>query len=155
MKFLFVFQFFRRISLEGLNELAERQLLSLKSYLLKLHKYMIKTPTDKYANNGRIFIDHKLEVGQELPLVERKRLSSSRKSDNDAMNSEWQRMFSNPEKNATAPSTPMSDYHGAGGMGGVHVNDTPSTSLAEYSMPEKNFIQGKIYWTLASSFRSG
>lgn len=118
--------------------MAERQLLSLKSYLLKLNKYLNKTPTDKYANSGRIFIDNKLEVGLELALVEKKRLSNSRKSDNDAMNSEWQRMFSNQEKTSTAPSTPMSDYHGAGG----HVNDTPSTSLVEYSMPEKNFIQG-------------
>lgn len=140
----FIFQFFRRISLEGLNELAERQLLSLKSYLLKLNKYLSKMPADKYANNGRIFIDNKLEIGQELALVEKKRLSNSRKSDNDAMNSEWQRMFSNQEKTSTAPSTPMSDYHGAGGMVGAHVNDTPSTSLAEYSMPEKNFIQGNL-----------
>lgn len=132
----------RRISLEGLTELAERQLLSLKSYLLKLNKYLSKTPTDKYSSNGRISIDNKLEVGQQLALVEKKRSSTSRKSDNDAMNSEWQRMFSNQEKTTTAPSTPMSDYHGAGGMAGGHVNDTPSTSLAEYSMPEKNFIQG-------------
>lgn len=139
----------RRISLEGLTELAERQLLSLKSYLLKLNKYLSKTPTDKYSNNGRISIDNKLEVGQQLALVEKKRTSNSRKSDNDAMNSEWQRMFSNQEKTATAPSTPMSDYHGAGGMASGHVNDTPSTSLAEYSMPEKNFIQGTLAMTIA------
>lgn len=123
--------------------MAEWQLLSLKPYLLKLNKYLSKTPTDKYANNGRICIDNKMEVGQELALVEKKRFSSSRKSDNDAINSEWQRMFGNPDKTSTAPSTPMSDYHGAGGMAGGHVNDTPSTSLVEYSMPEKNFIQGK------------
>lgn len=141
------FQFMRRISLEGLTELAERQLLSLKSYLVKLNKYLSKTPTDKYSNNGRIFIDNKLEVGQQLALVEKKRSSTSRKSDNDAMNSEWQRMFSNQEKTTTAPSTPMSDYHGASGMAGGHVNDTPSTSLVEYSMPEKNFIQGTFVIT--------
>lgn len=142
--FPFCFQFLRRLSTEGLTELAERQLLSLKPYLLKLNKYLSKVPADKYASNGKIYIDNKLEIGQELPLAEKKRMSSSRKSDNDALNAEWQRMFANQEKTGTAPSTPLNDFHGGGTMAGGHVHDTPSSSLVEYSMPEKNFIQGKL-----------
>lgn len=40
------------------------------------------------------------------------------------------------------PPSPMVDFHPSG-VTSAHVPDTPSSSLVEYSMPEKNFVQGK------------
>lgn len=133
-------QFFRRISCEGLNDTVEKQILSMKSSILKLNKYLKKVNADKYSTNGKIFIDSKLEVGRELVLVDnKKQLISNRKSDADNSNHDWQRMYSHSDKS----TSPLSDYHSAGVGSSAHYNDTPSTSLVEYSMPEKNFIQGK------------
>lgn len=132
-------QFFRRISCEGLNDTVEKQILSMKSSILKLNKYLKKVDTDEYSTNGKIFIDSKLEIGRELVLVDsKKQLISNRKSDADNSNLDWQRMYAHSDQS----TSPLSDYH-AGGVGSsAHYNDTPSTSLVEYSMPEKNFIQG-------------
>lgn len=139
---VFHFQFLRRISSEGLNDLIETQLLSLKAHLLKLNKYLQKSAADKLPSNGRIFIDNTPEIMKELSLIEaNKRLLGTRKSENDAQNVEWQRTYVNQEK-SSSPSTPLTDYHSSG-ISSANVNDTPSTSLVEYSMPEKNFIQGK------------
>lgn len=107
---------------------------------MKLNKYLSKIPADKYTTNGKISIDTKCEIGQQLVLADKKRTLSARKSDHDSMNSDWQRMYANSDKNGLA-SSPMIDYHSGGNQ---HVNDTPSTSLVEYSMPEKNFIQGNL-----------
>lgn len=134
-------QFFRRISSEGLNDTVEKQILSMKSSILKLNKYLKKIPTDndhKYSTIGKISIDPKLEIGRELVLAEnKKQLITNRKSDADS--SDWPRMYTHSEKSAS----PLSDYHSTGVSSSAHYNDTPSTSLVEYSMPEKNFIQGK------------
>lgn len=109
----------------------------MKSSIIKLNKYLKKTPNDKYSTNGKIFIDSKQEIGKEMILVDnKKQLLSNRKS--DVENTDWQRMFAHPDKSSASP---LSDYHSAG-VSSTHFNDTPSTSLVEYSMPEKNFIQG-------------
>lgn len=42
---------------------------------------------------------------------------------------------------ASSSNAPMSDFKAAV-MAGAHIQDTPSSSLVEYSMPEKNSIQG-------------
>lgn len=140
----FFFQFFRRISCEGLTELAEKQILSMKSSIIKLNKYLRKAPSaEKYSTkeaiNGKIFIDSKVDIGKELILVDNKKQPlANRKS--DVENGDWQRMFSHSDKSSTSP---MCDYISAG-VSSTHFSDTPSTSLVEYSMPEKNFIQGNI-----------
>lgn len=114
----------------------------MKSSILKLNKYLKKIPTDKYATNGKIFIDSKLEIGKELTLIgHNKQLISTRKSDADNTNLDWQRMYTHSEKS----TSPLSDYHSTGVSLSAHYNDTPSTSLVEYSMPEKNFIQGSFF----------
>lgn len=110
----------------------------MKSSILKLNKYLKKVPTDKYSTNGKIFLDSKLEVGKELVLVDnKKQLVTNRKSDADT-NLDWPRMYPHSDKS----TSPLSDYHSSGVSSNAHYNDTPSTSLVEYSMPEKNFIQG-------------
>lgn len=112
----------------------------MKSSILKLNKYLKKIPTDKYATNGKIFIDSKLEVGKELVLADTKKQPlNNRKSESDNSNLDWQRMYAHSDKS----TSPLSDYHSAGVGSSAHYNDTPSTSLVEYSMPEKNFIQGE------------
>lgn len=133
------FQFFRRISCEGLTDTVEKQILSMKSSILKLNKYLKKVNTDKYSTNGKIFIDSKLEIGKELVLADsKKQLVSNRKSDAENSNLDWPRMYPHSDKS----TSPLSDYHSSGVSSSAHYNDTPSTSLVEYSMPEKNFIQG-------------
>lgn len=108
--------------------------MSLKSYLIKLNKYIGKNSADKIPPNGRISVDNHSEIVNEILLAESKRLLTGRKSENDSSNSDWQRMFvTNQDK-----TSPMNDYHNSCNP---HANDTPSTSLVEYSMPEKNFIQ--------------
>lgn len=134
--FFRVTQFFRRILGEGLTELAENQLISMKSSIMKLNKNLKKSQ-NKSSTNGKIAIDSTLEVGQELILVDSKRHMANRSTDTDSMNSEWPRLFAHTEK----PSS--SDYHSAA-TSNPHFTETPTTSLVEYSIPEKNFIQGKI-----------
>lgn len=110
----------------------------MKSSILKLNKYLKKIPTDKYSTNGKICIDSKLEIGKELVLADnKKQLMANRRSDADS--SDWPRMYTHSDKS----TSPLSDYHSTGVNSSGHYNDTPSTSLVEYSMPEKNFIQGK------------
>lgn len=58
-------------------------------------------------------------------------------------------MFVTNQEKTSSSSSPMTDYHSSGS---AHVNDTPSTSLVEYSMPEKNFIQGKAIPVSSSNF---
>lgn len=112
----------------------------MKSSILKLNKYLKKTSTDKYSTNGKIFIDSKLDIGKELVLANetKKQTIANRKSDADNTNLDWPRMYTHSDKSAS----PLNDYHSAGVNLSTHYNDTPSTSLVEYSMPEKNFIQG-------------
>lgn len=116
----------------------------MKSSISKLNKYLRKAPSaDKYstkeATNGKIFIDSKIDIGKELILVDSKKQPlTNRKSDAETVNADWQRMFSHSDKSSASP---MSDYISAG-VSSTHFSDTPSTSLVEYSMPEKNFIQG-------------
>lgn len=122
----------------------------MKSSIIKLNKYLRKAPTtDKYSTkeaiNGKIFIDSKLKIGEELILVDNKKQPiTNRKSDVETGNADWQRMFSHSDKPSTSP---MSDYISAG-VSSTHFSDTPSTSLVEYSMPEKNFIQGNDQYKL-------
>lgn len=47
-----------------------------------------------------------------------------------------------------SPTVPI-DFK-VGGIGGGHIQDTPSSSLVEYSMPEKNSVQGKCFLFLIS-----
>lgn len=126
----------------------------MKSSILKLNKYLKKIPTGKYSTNGKIFIDSKLEIGKELVLVDNKKQPiSTRKSDADNSHLDWQRMYTHSEKS----TSPLSDYHSTGVSSSAHYNDTPSTSLVEYSMPEKNFIQGIFqlsFFLLVSFFLS-
>lgn len=115
----------------------------MKSSLLKLNKYLKKTSTDKYSTNGKIFIDFKLNIGKELILTtdSKKQPVTNRKSDAaDNTNLDWQRMYTHSDRSVS----PLNDYHSAGVGLSTHYNDTPSTSLVEYSMPEKNFIQGIV-----------
>lgn len=117
----------------------------MKSSILKLNKYLKKTSTDKYSTNGKIFIDSKLDIGKELVLANdtKKQGIANRKSDADNANLDWPRMYTHSDKSAS----PMTDYHAGGVNLSTHYNDTPSTSLVEYSMPEKNFIQGILFKT--------
>lgn len=61
-------------------------------------------------------------------------------------------MYSNLDP-TMSPSSPMADYKAAG-MAGGHIQDTPSSSLVDYSMPEKNSVQGKAI-VLANIFYIG
>lgn len=119
---------------EGLTELSENQLLSMKSSILKLSKNLKKNQM-KSSANGKIAIDFRLEVGRELVLIDSKRQQLNRSSESDPVNSEWPRLFTHAEK----PSS--TDYHSASASN-THFIETPTTSLVEYSLPEKNFIQG-------------
>lgn len=61
-------------------------------------------------------------------------LFRQRKSDTDSLNSDWHHMYANMDP-TLSPTTPA-------GISGAHIQDTPSSSLVEYSMPEKNSVQG-------------
>lgn len=142
--------------------MVETQLLSLKPYILKLNKYLSKSTANKYALTGKTGIDSKSGVCQEYVMLDKilqlnsrlvinnffafkkkiftneKHINSRhRKSECDSLNSDWQHMFDK----AGLPPSPMVDFHPSSGAS-AHVQDTPSSSLVEYSMPEKNFVQG-------------
>lgn len=102
---------------------------------MKLNKNLKKTQ-NKSSSSGRIAIDSTLEVGRELVLVDSKRHMVNRISESDLMGSDWPKLFGQSEK----PSS--SDYH-APSTSNPHFTETPTTSLVEFSLPEKNFTQGK------------
>lgn len=128
-------QFFRRILGDGLTELAENQLLSMRSSIMKLSSNLKKSQNDSSAS-GKIAIDSTLEVGRELLLIDNKRNMLSRISETDSFNNDWPRRFTQTDK------TQSSDNHATATSNQTY--ETPTTSLADYSIPEKNFIQGEI-----------
>lgn len=121
---------------EGLTESNENQLLSMKSSIVKLNKNLKKSQADSTIS-GKIAIDSTLEIGRELTLIDSKRQLPNRMGDTDATNAEWPRLFAHGDKSAAG------DYHGTGASN-PHFTETPTTSLVEYSLPEKNFIQGMV-----------
>lgn len=70
-RFCFSPQFFRRLKSESFNELSEAQLLSIKSYLLKLNKYKSAEVGRTKERDGRICLDATPEICHEYILAEK------------------------------------------------------------------------------------
>lgn len=66
-------QFLRRLKSESFNELAEAQLLSIKSYLLKLNKYKSAEGGRTKERDGRICLDTNPGICHEYILAEKSR----------------------------------------------------------------------------------
>lgn len=70
----------------------------------------------------------------------------NRKNDHENLNSEWHHMFSGNDQMAS-PSSPSNDSTALVGLANspassaTNIQATPTSSLVEYSMPERSFLQ--------------
>lgn len=151
-------QLFRRLSSESMTDLVEMQLLSMKSYLLKLNKY--KSVEVKRECDGKILLDRRPDICHEYVMIDKNHSPDSRSRSNksdETSNSDWHHMYTLDQQSAMT-SSPSGESGNGGGTGGGNgggsttgcagsaVSSTthiPSSSLVEYSMPEKSFVQGK------------
>lgn len=139
---------FRRLIAEGLTDLAETQLLSMSAHLIKLNRYKSGEANRSQITDGKICLDMKPLYGKELILGDRlKSLSLNnmkrRKNNSETQNSEWQHMFGNMEAQSPSPSSPIDtgSHLNVNLAVSPHIQPTPTSSLAEYSMPERSFMQ--------------
>lgn len=159
--FFFFFQLFRRLSSESLNDLVETQLLSLKSYLIKLNKY--KAAENKRNSDGKICLADKTNILNEYSMIDKTTkfdaTKKHRKIETENLNSEWHHMFGGgggggacvggPDQ-ITSPSSPSNDSTALCGLGNspassaTNIQATPTSSLVEYSMPERSFLQEQL-----------
>lgn len=155
----------------------------MKSYLMKFSKYRGQVDT-KSSQNGKIILSKKDVVCHEYPLNDKilKSDGSTRRrrvidggGGELATNMEWQHIFaggagsgggvntgvgpgdahspgaaSSPSNDSTSPIVAGSPP----GTTGTQVQPTPTSSLVEYSMPERNFWQGKLISIQLSIFFS-
>uniref|UniRef100_A0A1B0CEG3 non-specific serine/threonine protein kinase n=1 Tax=Lutzomyia longipalpis TaxID=7200 RepID=A0A1B0CEG3_LUTLO len=146
---------FRRLNAEGLTDLAEKQLLAMESHIVKMNKYKLAEP--KSLSDGRMTFSRKMGIAHEVELLEKTHKADAnaarktRKVDVDmAMNSEWQHMFGVLDINSVSPSSPSNESGASVGvvstppMVNTQVQPTPTSSLVEYSMPERSFLQERL-----------
>lgn len=136
-----------------MTELVEMQLLSMKSYLSKLNKY--KSVEVKRECDGKIQCDGRPDICHEYVMTDKNRSPDSRSRSNksdETSSSDWHHMYTLDQQSAMT-SSPSGESGGAGGgsttVGGSAVSSTthiPSSSLVEYSMPEKSFVQGNLFY---------
>ena len=119
------------------------QLLAMKNFLVKL-KYKSQQEADEpsISSNGRISLNRKFVVCHDFPLIDKnvgtKTTSEPRISD------------------GVTPTSPMSDVVASPGgalsgspasgvivLGAQATTVSAATSLGEYTMPERNYWQGK------------
>ncbi|XP_058442985.1 phosphoinositide 3-kinase regulatory subunit 4 [Malaya genurostris] len=137
---------FRRLSTEGLTDLIEAQLLAMSAHLIKLHRYKL-AETRLPHSNGRIQINPSLvrvvtlcdRASKNDPASKTKQ----RKSESDNPQ-EWQHMFTAIDSHSPSPTSPSNDSVGSV----LNVTNlapptqpTPTSSLVEYSMPERTSMQ--------------
>ncbi|XP_065073829.1 phosphoinositide 3-kinase regulatory subunit 4 [Ochlerotatus camptorhynchus] len=139
---------FRRLSTEGLTDLIESQLLSMSAHLIKLHRYKL-ADTRLPHNNGRISLDVKPAHVREILLCDRTNKpdhttkNKQRKSDSD-VTQEWQHMFTAVDSHSPSPTSPSNDSVTsvlAVANLAPPPQPTPTSSLVEYSMPERTAMQ--------------
>lgn len=147
-------QLLRRLVQDGLTEHMEQQLCAMRHLLVKINKY--KLAAGKGTNDGKIALSAQLDILHAVPLTvglggnsggsgrsETERSSAAAKK-TDSMNAEWQKMFgvmdlnsplTSPSHEGQLPGPPV-----LGGLAGPLVQPS-SSSLVEYSMPERNLTQ--------------
>ncbi|CAD7085003.1 unnamed protein product [Hermetia illucens] len=139
----------RRLTSDGMNELIENQLLSMKNHLIKLSKYKSQEP--RKNQTSRIMISKQDVICYEYPLSDKAVKNETnqrkvRKPDQEGTsNLEWQHIYGNMDHSPDT-SSPSNDSGSSGTAGspgtGTLVQPTPtSSSLVEYSLPERSFMQ--------------
>ncbi|XP_055586304.1 phosphoinositide 3-kinase regulatory subunit 4 [Uranotaenia lowii] len=142
---------FRRLANEGLTDLIEAQLLSMSAHLIKLHRYKLAEARVPHGN-GRISLD-KRDIVREVVLCEQLNKMDigggkikQRKSESDCGPVEWQHMFTAIDSHSPSPTSPsnesVSSVMTAGNLA-PPPQSTPTSSLVEYSMPERTAMQEK------------
>ncbi|XP_055523812.1 phosphoinositide 3-kinase regulatory subunit 4 [Wyeomyia smithii] len=138
---------FRRLTNEGLTEQIESQLLAMSAHLIKLHRYKL-AETRLPHNNGRITLSP--TVIREVPLCERTNkidlnAGKSKQCKSESENpQEWQHMFTAVDSHSPSPTSPSNDSV-ASVLTVTNLapptQPTPTSSLVEYSMPERTAMQ--------------
>uniref|UniRef100_A0A8D8G8I8 non-specific serine/threonine protein kinase n=1 Tax=Culex pipiens TaxID=7175 RepID=A0A8D8G8I8_CULPI len=147
---------FRRLTTEGLTDQIEAQLLSMSAHLIKLHRYKLAETTRVGPHsNGRITLDARADPIREVLLCDRigklevksGAAVKQRKSESDAaaQAQEWQHMFA--DSHSPSPTSPVV----TDSVGSVltvtalapPTQPTPTSSLVEYSMPERTALLEK------------
>lgn len=166
-------QLLRRLVQDGLTEHVERQLIAMRHLLVKINKYKLATSKPQnegkillapHILHEVLLVDHSGShngggAGSSTRLDGAGGAGKKfRKPEMDSMNQEWQHMFGVMDINSPVATSPVNE----GGTGGGSANQmlgvanspplqnvplmqpTPSSSsLVEYSMPERNVTQEK------------
>lgn len=120
----------------------------MRHIIVKINQY--KLTETKSLNDGKIVLDaHDALIVHSEPLSDKNQKNNLakkyRKPEMDSMNTEWQHMFGVMDLNAESSSSPSNDSV-VGAMNSpqaihLQIHPTPTSSLVEYSMPERNSLQ--------------
>jgi phosphoinositide-3-kinase regulatory subunit 4 len=113
-----------------MTDLIENQILSMSNHLIKLHRYK-RAENQGFQKDGKIVLDKRnASIFNEIVMVDRKQ--ERKRKDTEPMEN-W---FGAGDQATPSPQTPSGTLN--------VIQPTPSSSLVEYSMPEKNFFQEKV-----------
>ena len=123
----------------------------MKFQLIKINKY--KLLENRTISDGILILDKKLKYYHELSLLDinyktdLNNLRRQRKNESDStVNSDWHHMFSaievHPPPSPSNDSTNSQNTANSPSSSG-QLPPASSSSLVEYSMPERTFVQGK------------
>lgn len=141
---------FRRLISDGLTDQIEEQLLAMKEFLVKLKYKALQHENDEVnaRNNGRIFLSRKKIACHEFPLIDTKLTAATKISSSSEI-----RCYEGLVSATPALETTMSTGGAINGSPSSamivlaqHQNTTAlsaTASLGEYTLPEKNYMQGK------------
>ncbi|XP_063709747.1 phosphoinositide 3-kinase regulatory subunit 4 [Culicoides brevitarsis] len=132
---------FRRLQNDGLDEIAEIQLLSMSKHLLKIHRY--RSIEERKSDGAKVRqLDGRLKVAPgiclEVNLNDRQTkndlMKRHRKTGSDASNLDT---FTNIDSPSPTPSLPSNDSI-------LASNNQPAMSLVDYSMPDRISVKEQI-----------
>lgn len=130
----------------------------MKNFLVKLKYKALQQSNDESPhgrNNGRIYLSNKSVVCHEFPLIDTKLMNSVSKISSTSLETRCYDALSNVNPGAAGTGAELAMSTGGVGVGVGVMSGSPSsaqqtavalsatTSLGEYTLPEKNYMQGK------------
>lgn len=142
---------FRRLISDGLTDQIEEQLLAMKEFLVKLKYKALQHENEEVnvRNNGRIFLSRKKIACHEFPLIDGKLTAATKIPSSSEVRCYEGLSSTRPvsEISMSAGDTLNGSPSSAMIVLGQHQNTTAlsaTASLGEYTLPEKNYMQGKF-----------
>ena len=139
---------FRRLFSEGLNDVMESQILSMSAHLIKLQRYKA-ADSRLQTSNGRVGLEHRRNLCNEVSLCDKSakhdvNYGTRYRKESTMSGNEWHHMLIAADSQSPSPTALGID------SGNLNVallpqpQSTPTSSLVEYSMPERSFLQERL-----------